>query len=412
MRIAAFFFLAAAAFLLGGCSQMPSQAFGAQGLGAPLPLEGEEPLPRAVLPQRPMRRRRRNAALGRSVPPGENAACNGCGGSAGCDYPAWLFEAQKQNGLYIGLSAQAAALDNVRQSLPLVFSPAGFAAAANSFLAPLTAQRRGQAAQGSLPALLQKTPSWGGLFADWCFTHAVNPKTGRFYAGPAKGVAVAENWLHYGIGSEACLGALMLARQGDTYFPAFCVGALSVPVHKTAGGEMRRETVYLGLGAKAGASPGFDFGSRIGFVAFAAADIAAFRLPQGYQPCKEHFKLEHTPWAELFREKIRLRQQREQNAAAKTAAQPQEISAKAAPAKPAEQISPAGQRSAEPRRFSADIYNNVFDEGALQAAIERDLSKQDFGQDFAQDYVRADFAGRAAGGQSFGRPPRRSFAAQ
>ncbi|KAA6205620.1 MAG: hypothetical protein DU429_07710 [Candidatus Tokpelaia sp.] len=378
-------FLTFIVLLLGGCTPMPGQIAGPQGGGEPLPLNDSEPLPRALIPQRPMRRQRRNACLGRSVSPTENAACAACGGGACCDYPVWLHEAQRQNGLYMAYDRQAALAaeqNNDKKNLPLVFSPLAAGAEQNGLLPAeelsLLPAARAPAGYQTVPAGPRREGSWSGLYADWCLAHAFNPKTGQYYAGLAAGAAGAENWLHYGVGSEACLGALMVAEQQGTYNIAFCLGALSVPVNG-AGGQKSTAIIYLGLGVK---DKGMAPGNRIGFVAFAAANIAAFRLPAGYHPCKEHFKLEQTPWAALFEEKILARQkQRQMEAADKPAYEAQQAAA-----------GPDGRRpGAGDLPVNGAYGNEQVDDRALQAAIERDLMEQDWA---ATDFHKAGFANK------------------
>lgn len=299
MKYSVLFFLSACCLTLAGCSQMPSQATGPQGGGEPLPLGEHEETPRHVLPQRPMGRRRRNALLGRSVAPSDNAACGGSCGCGACDYPLWLYEAQRQEGLYLGYDknmARASAGRGEAVSVPLKFSR--FAA---------------EAAQTLPPAFRS------ALFIDYCFSRTVNPKTERGFERLGQNAAPAENWLHYGAPAKPCFGALMVAEEEGQYELAFCVGALTLPrLSAPAGGAAREEIIYLGLGVKRAmpAAAAQDENSRaagqVGLVAFAAAAIAGFRLPQNYRPCKEHFKLEHSFWAEQFRAQIAQRQSRRQ----------------------------------------------------------------------------------------------------
>lgn|GEM_PF-1036971 len=398
-------FLTFMLLLLGGCTPMPGQIAGPQGGGEPLPLNDSEPLPRALVSARPMRRQRRNASLGRSVSPAENAACTACGGAC-CDYPVWLHEAQRQNGLYVAYDRQAALAgrrNGDKKNLPLVFSPLAAGAEQNRFLPAeelsLLPAAAAPAGYQAVPAVPRREGSWSGLFADWCLAHAFNPKTGQYYAGLAAGTAAAENWLHYGVGSEACLGALMVAEQQGCYNIAFCLGALSVPVNG-AGGQRRAATIYVGLGVK---DKGMAPGNRIGFVAFAAANIVAFRLPAGYHPCKEHFKLEQTPWAALFREKILAWQkQRQMEAADRSAYEARQAAA-----------GPAGRQAGAGAGVGSPPVNGAYgkesaDDRALQEAIERELMEQDWA---ATDFHKAGFADKKysqniwqnfAGQQAFG----------
>lgn len=374
MRYGFLCFWAVILLLLGGCTPMPEALAGPQGGGAPLPLQDNEPAPRAVLPQRPMRRQRRNAALGRSVTPQENAACGACGGGA-CDYPLWLQIAQKQSGLYMSYDRSAAAGEQEAYAprLPLLFSPvaAGYDEALSPAARPRLPESRGAAA----PYEPESERVWSSLFVNWCLAQARNPETGRPYAPVLPGPAAETDWLHYGVPAEPCLGALMAAAQQEDYSFAFCLGALSLPLDETMPAA-RAGTIYLGLGVKQGGSlPG----RRIGLVAFAAADIIACRLPQHYHPCKEHFKLEHTVWAEQVRDKMRLRHRQQQKimAAAPPAAAYAPRFAAAAVRQDSAAYRPDGKPAYAPAIAAAAQEQTPDQE--LQAAIERELQKQDWG---------------------------------
>jgi len=374
VKFAAFLLLAGFCFLLGGCSQMPAQMTGPQGAAEPLPMSdgGSEPQQSAGLLSRPMTRRRRNAALGRSVAPSDDIACGGKGCGCGCDYPLWLLKAEEREGQYIGCNMTARG----RNGLPLSF-------------AHYAAQTEGQD-KALAPLFGGSRPAWGSLFTDWCFANAIDPKTGRGQERLGKGVGITENWLNYGVSSQPCFGALMVARQNGGYMLAFCVGALSASGRNS---ETER-LIYLGLGVKTVSAGGAEPISQIGLSAFAAEDIAAFRLPDNYRPCKEHYKLEQTIWAQQFQARLaekRWRQMRDYSPAEQT-----QIASKgqgaagvaqsqiagnavsgagvlAASAQPSASQSPQ-YASAGGRQLSApDKFAAAMRDWDLEAAIERDL---------------------------------------
>jgi len=180
--------------------------------------------------------------------------------------------------------------------------------------------------------------------------------------------ALAKNWLNYGEPAIPCFGALMVAEEGDHYYPAFCAGALTLPL-----GPARTEPVYLGLGVRPGSG---GEGCRIGLVAFAASQIAAFRLPPHYHPGKEDFKLDYTPWAEQFRAKlVRLQKQQmmEQADTAPAALAAPDNSANL----PADVLADAVSNvPAAPGALAAA--NDFIAEDELAAALERELAGQGF----------------------------------
>jgi len=365
---------------------MPGQATGPQGGGEPLPLSDSEPLPRAVLPQRPMGRRRRNAALGRAVDPGDNAACGGCGSC--CDYPVWLYAAQKQEGLYLGYDFAAA---------PIAAAGAGAANMPPLLFSPFAAEARGPGADSAV--------SGSALFADWCLGRAAAHE-GRDYGRLGRSAAQAESWLQYGAAAQPCLGAIIVAEEGGQYCLAFCVGAINLTAETGRGG-----VVYLGLGARRqqGAPS-----CRIGLLAFAAANIIAFRLPPHYRPCKEHFKLDDTLWALQFRALLAQRQAQQfmEQAAAVPAAAPAGIAAdSAAAAEPAAAPSAAFNAAAGAGEAAAagpaiaGAANNA--DAAIEAALERELAGMDFsaGGGLAAAAPPGQQGPAAAAGIYYPRPP-------
>lgn len=281
--------LGALCLFLSGCSEIEMRVAGPAGVALPVEPAGDGT--RMPVMSRPIRRQRRNAELGRLVRPGENTSCPACvAGSACCDFPLWLHEAQKYNGLYAGHDPQEAG----HAARLRLFSNACLNGPGSN--ATLVKQDRilpaAALAQGKLRACDGKAP-WSGVFAHWCLAHAVNPRTGKAYESLDADSSVAENWLAYGKACEPCFGAVMITRKDICQHIAFCVGAILIPIEEDDRKTGDYKKAYLGFGGSED--------NRVGMAVFAASDIKAFRLPSDYRPCKEHFKLECSSWVAQYR---------------------------------------------------------------------------------------------------------------
>lgn len=289
MRCGHLIFLGAVCLFLAGCSEIEIHGTGPAGRSLPVDRRGEHSPTLAV--QRPSRRPRRNAEWGRLVRPGENASClASVTGSPCCDFPVWLHEAQKFNGLYAGHNLQ----DASNAAMPRLFNNPEFNEYGenlalvhmwNHAILHMRKQRKYR--------IYDKRAPWSGIFAHWCLTQVINPRTKTAYEGVAGDPSVVENWLKYGKACEPCFGALMVVNKNGSRYVIFCVGASVVPVRADDGIEEYKK-VYLGFGG--------DQGNRVCISVIEISDVEAFRLPVGYRPCREHFKLEHSAWGEPYRQ--------------------------------------------------------------------------------------------------------------
>jgi len=282
--------LGASCLFLGGCSEMEMRGVGPVGMAAPVDHQGAGSTAMAAL--RPSRRQRRNAEWGRHVRPGDNLSClASASGSPCCDFPAWLREAQKFEGLYAGHNPQHTG----NAARPRLTNSRRF----NEYGENLALL---QMWKHALPAMHEerKYPvydarvAWSGVFVHWCLTRTLNPKTDTVFQSVAGDPSVGENWLQYGIGCEPCFGAVMVVEKDSRCHIAFCVGAIHMPLQA---GDKPEDygKAYIGFGG--------THGNGVGMALFAASDVRAFRLPPGYRPCKEHFKLECSSWVDRYQQK-------------------------------------------------------------------------------------------------------------
>lgn len=295
MKLGHFIFLGASGLFLASCSEIEMRAVGPVGTVVPVKHEHDENRSQNPLALGPSRRQRHNAEQGRIVRPGENASCLAAAmGGPCCDFPAWLTEAQKFDGLYAGHGPQ----DISNAAKPQLFNNPQFNEYGESIALVQMWEHLALAVQTHKQRKYRtydKRAPWSGVFAHWCLTHAINPKTGTAYKSVAGDPAAAESWLEYGTMCDPCFGALMVVKKDTGCQIAFCVGSAFAPVELSNGAQEYKK-VYFGFGG--------DQGNHVRMSAFAVSDIQAFRLPPGYRPCKEHFKLEHSFWTEHYKQKM------------------------------------------------------------------------------------------------------------
>lgn len=297
MKLSRILFLSVSCLLLAGCNEVDLRGTGPVGRSAPSTMANSEHnrLPdrqqQGTLPfERPIRRQRRKAECGRSVTPGENAVgfSSPSSGLWG-DFPAWLDEARKYDGLYAGHGNMTVDIANP----VIVGDPAYNEFGENKMLVRMWNFVLTGAGSGLLERryrIYDKQALWGGVFAHWCLMHAENPDNDLPYQSVTGNAADAALWLDFGEASEPVIGAIMVVEREGRLHVTFCVGAIFSEPDK-GDGPMTR--LYLAFGG--------DENNRVGLAAYDARSVQAFRLPTGYVPGKDLFALEKSPWVERFK---------------------------------------------------------------------------------------------------------------
>lgn len=219
--------------------------------------------PLSIKPPLPTDRPANEAEAGSSAVPGEKSACtSSASGGNCCDYPHWINMARSLLGTHEG-SAKAGEDPTVLQ----FHDHAGF----------------GGIAKANGYKTYQTEGAWCGSFVHWCMTKTTNPKISQPY--PSIGSPFrARSWKAYGKSTAPCFGAIMVV--GDSHV-TFCVGKTykitKTKDKKTNKYKETKKEYYVGMGG--------NQGNKVKKSPYSPAGLT-FRLPDGYNPCKEHYDLD------------------------------------------------------------------------------------------------------------------------